>query len=73
MAMTELPAGRLDNIEFVAIFTRYKDKWLPESEMDLDFLSHLLESSFPDRLLRKSNEWNLPRSYLTDFYHYQFS
>ena len=37
MAMTEFPAGRLDNIEFVVIFTRYKGKWLPESEMDLDF------------------------------------
>ena len=29
MAMTEFPAGRLDNIEFVAIFTRYQG--LPDS------------------------------------------
>ena len=28
MAMTEFPAGRLDNIEFVAIFTRYQGKWV---------------------------------------------
>lgn len=28
MSMTEFPAGRLDNIEFVAIFTRYQGKWV---------------------------------------------
>ena len=28
MAMTEFPAGRLDNIEFVVIFTRYQGKWV---------------------------------------------
>ncbi len=28
MAMTEYPAGRLDNIGFVAIFTRYQGKWV---------------------------------------------
>ena len=28
MAMTEFPAGRLDNIEFVVIFTRYHGKWV---------------------------------------------
>lgn len=28
MAMTEYPAGRLDNIEFVAVFTRYRGKWV---------------------------------------------
>lgn len=28
MAMTEYPAGRLDNIEFVVIFTRYQEKWV---------------------------------------------
>lgn len=28
MAMTEFPVGRLDNIAFVAIFTRYQGKWV---------------------------------------------
>ncbi len=28
MAMTEYPAGRLEQIEFVAGFTRYKGKWV---------------------------------------------
>ena len=28
MAMTNYFAGFLDNIEFVSIFTRYKDKWV---------------------------------------------
>ena len=28
MAMKEFPAGRLDNIEFVVIFTRYQGKWV---------------------------------------------
>lgn len=28
MAMTEFPAGRLDNIEFVVIFTRYQGRWV---------------------------------------------
>jgi len=28
MAVTEFPVGRLDNIEFVAIFTRYQGKWV---------------------------------------------
>ena len=28
MAMTEFPAGWLDNIEFVVIFTRYQGKWV---------------------------------------------
>lgn len=28
MSMTEFPAGRLDNIEFVSIFTRYQGKWI---------------------------------------------
>ena len=28
MAMTEFPVGRLDNIEFVVIFTRYQGKWI---------------------------------------------
>lgn len=28
MAMTEFPVGRLDNIEFVVIFTRYQGKWV---------------------------------------------
>lgn len=28
MAMTEFPVGRLDDIAFVAIFTRYQGKWV---------------------------------------------
>lgn len=28
MAITEYPAGRLDNIGFVSIFTRYQGKWV---------------------------------------------
>ena len=28
MAMTEYPAGRLDDITFVAVFTRYNGKWV---------------------------------------------
>ena len=28
MSMTEFPVGRLDNIAFVAIFTRYQGKWV---------------------------------------------
>lgn len=28
MAVTEYPAGRLDNIGFVSIFTRYQGKWV---------------------------------------------
>lgn len=28
MAMTEYPVGRLDNIGFVVIFTRYQGKWV---------------------------------------------
>lgn len=28
MAITEYPVGRLDNIGFVAIFTRYQEKWV---------------------------------------------
>ncbi len=28
MSMTEYPVGRLENIEYVAIFTRYQGKWV---------------------------------------------
>ncbi|MBD5474356.1 MAG: NUDIX domain-containing protein [Lachnospiraceae bacterium] len=28
MSMTEFPAGRLENIEFVVIFTKYQGKWV---------------------------------------------